>query len=133
MLWVILVQAIVGFTTIEHDQNSNIDASREVVVRTAEEWQRLWNEHALTRPLPGVDFDASTVVGVFLSSRPRAGFEIEILTIREEEDLLVVKYQERRPPPGAVAAQIITSPFHLVRIARHDGETAFEKVTTPQR
>lgn len=122
------LQLVLSFTTIARGETSGLDAAREVVVRSAEEWRLLWNEHQPARPMPVVDFQTDTVIGVFLGSRPTAGFAVEIAAVRSEGDELVVEVREERPPPGAVAAQVVTFPFHLIRVPRHDGTIRFTRV-----
>jgi hypothetical protein len=39
-----------------------------------------------------------------------------------------VQYRETKPAPDAIAAQILTSPFHLVAVPRADGDVKFERV-----
>ena len=78
-----------------------------------------------------MDFSASPVVGLFLGSRRTAGFEVEITALKKEGDALVVEYVERTPRSGSFVAQIITSPFHLVSVARNEGEVQFRKVGDP--
>jgi hypothetical protein len=36
------------------------------------------------------------------------------VSVTREGSRAVVQYVERRPPPGAVTAQVVTAPFHLV-------------------
>lgn len=125
------VQAAISFTAIAGGTTSGIDEPRQVVVRTTDEWRAVWREHNGRTPAPPVDFSASTVVGLFLGSRRTAGFEVEITALKKEGDVLVVEYVERTPRPGSFVAQIITSPFHLVSVARNEGEVQFRKVADP--
>lgn len=122
-----LAQALVSFTAIDRGEMSGVDAPRQVVIRTSEEWQTLWREHNAGKPAPSVDFSTSAVVGVFLGSRPTAGFQVEIVRVETDGGVAVIEYVERKPPPGAVVAQILTSPFHLVSL-RHDGEVRFRTI-----
>ena len=78
-----------------------------------------------------MDFSAATVVGLFLGSRRTAGFEVEVTALKKEGDVLVVEYVERTPRPGSFVAQIITTPFHFVSVARNEGEVQFRKVGDP--
>ena len=55
---------------------------------------------------------------MFLGTRPTAGFSVEIVRVRQEGVALVVEYKETRPAPGSVAAQVLTSPFHIVAVPR---------------
>ena len=129
--FLVIVQAAISFTAIAGGTVSGIDEPRQVVVRTTDEWQAVWKEHNGRTPAPPVDFSAATVVGVFLGSRCTAGFEVEVTALKKEGDVLVVEYVERTPRPGSFVAQIITTPFHLVSVARNEGEVQFRKVGDP--
>jgi hypothetical protein len=118
----------VPFTTLARGTSSNIDEPRQAVVRTEGEWQALWKEHGEKPAAPRVEFAGKMVVGVFAGTRPTAGIEVEIVRARLDGAALVIEYRERRPGPGTVVAQILTFPFHLVSIAKHDGPVRFERV-----
>jgi hypothetical protein len=113
--------------TIDKGTQSSIDAARTVVVRSADEWTRLWRMHAADKPLPAIDFSREMVVGVFLGSRPTAGYSVEITGTHEASGTLVVEYRVGAPSPDLMTAQVITSPYHLVAIPRRDGDVRFEK------
>lgn len=114
--------------TLNSDMMSGIDQPQQIVARTADEFQALWRRHAPGRSAPAVDFTKQMVVAVFLGSRPSGGYQAEITGIRTAGDVMVVQWSERRPGPGQVAAQVMTSPSHLVTVPRHQGEVRFEKV-----
>lgn len=101
--------------TVAQGTQSNVTQPRQVVVRTAEAWRSLWVTHS-TQPMPRVDFSRSVVVGVFLGSRPTAGFRVEITGVTTQDTEAVVRFVEHRPAPDAILAQIITAPFHLVTL-----------------
>ena len=67
------------------------------------------------------------VIGVFMGSRPSAGFAVEILAVEERAGATVVSYREKAPARDAVAAQVITSAYQLVAVPRRTGEVRFEK------
>ena len=115
-------------TTIEKGAESAVDSPRQVTARTPAEWAALWHAHSWDRPMPEVDFTRDMVVGVFMGSRPTAGFGVEIVGTRQEDGALVVQYRETRPPRDAMTAQIITAPYHLAAIPTFAGEVKFEKV-----
>jgi hypothetical protein len=118
----------VGAKTLEQGSQSNVDAGRQVVVRTDAEWARLWQEHGGERQRPTVDFATDMIVGVFTGSRPTAGYRVEILSLTPRNGTLVVRYREVAPGRDAVAAQIITSAYHLVVAPKVAGAITFEKV-----
>lgn len=115
----------VPFKSLESGVQSGIEAPREVVVRTTEEWKKLCGEHAGGRPCPAVDFTRATVIGVFLGTRPTAGISVEIQRVERDGDALVVTYRERRPGPNEMAAQMITTPYGLATIDRFAGPIRF--------
>jgi hypothetical protein len=115
--------------TIEKGDQSNIDDSKQVLVRTDAEWTKLWQQHASARPRPAVDFSKEMVVGVFMGSRPNAGFSTAIVSATAGNGALIVRYTETLPAPGMVAAQVLTFPFHLVAIPKADvKDVKFEKI-----
>ncbi len=120
--------APVPMTPISSDQMSAIDTSRQVVAKTAAEFQSLWRAHAPGRPLPNVDFAANMIIAVFLGSRPSAGYSVQITGVRREGDALVVTWAERGPGPDQMAAQVMTAPAQIVAVPRFDGPVRFEKV-----
>ena len=61
-------------------------------MRTDAEWTKLWQQHAPDRPRPAVDFSKEMVVGVFMGSRPNAGFSIAITSATAANGALIVRY-----------------------------------------
>ena len=114
--------------TIEKGLDSAVDDARQVVARTPAEWAKIWQMHSYERPRPNVDFTKEMVVGIFMGSRPTAGFGVEIVGTRQEDGTLVVQYRETKPDGGQMTAQILTSPYHLVSVPRVDGDVKFEPV-----
>ena len=104
--------------TIEKGDQSNIDAARQVLVRTDAEWTMLWRQHNPDRPRPAVDFSKEMVVGVFMGSRPNAGFSTTITSATVGNGALIVRYKDIAPGAGRVSAQILTFPYHLVAIPK---------------
>jgi len=117
----------VTFKTIDRGVQSNIESRREVVVRTAAEWARLWKEHTINGQPPEVDFAQSMVVGIFLGSRSTGGHGVEITRIDRENAELVVTYRERQPGKSDIVTQVITMPYHLVTVERFPGLVRFKR------
>lgn len=120
-------------TTVAKGAQSGVESPRQVVVRTEAEWATLWQEHARDQhphPQPNIDFTREMVVGVFIGTRSTGGFGVEIVGIREDRGSLIVDYRETRPGRDRITAQVITAPYHLVRIPRFSGEVRFEKLTS---
>jgi hypothetical protein len=114
--------------TVHKGALSQIDASRQVTLKNPAEFATLWKTHAADRRMPDVDFTTNMVVGIFLGSRPTAGYGVEIVSAQPESGVLIVKYRETRPSPDLIAAQMLTAPFHLVSVPKFDGPVRFEKL-----
>jgi hypothetical protein len=118
----------IAVNTINTDRMSGIDAAQQTVVRSAGEWNALWQKHAPGRPVPAVDFAKNMVLAVFLGSRPSAGYGVQITEVVAEGKSVVVRWEEQRPPAGTSAAAVMTAPAHLVSVPRRDAPVRFEKV-----
>jgi len=115
--------------TIDQGARSQITAAREVVVRTDAEWDALWRQHQTARPRGTIDFSKEMVVGVFLGSRPTAGYSVTIVSAAEQGGVLRVRYRETPPPADAITAQVITYPYQIVAIPRSSAaDVKFEKI-----
>ena len=119
----------VPMKTIDQGTQSRVDEARTVVVRSDEEWAKLWRAHAPEKPRPPVDFSHDMVLGVFLGTRPTAGYGVEIVGTGEQPaDSFVVQYRVASPARDAMTAQVITTPYHLVAVPTHASAVKFEKV-----
>ena len=118
----------VPLTTVAKGTISDTDGPQRVVVRTAEEWKKLWTSLSTETPAPTIDFERTVVVGVFLGARPTAGFEVAITAVKTEGGRTIVEYRERRPDPADLVAEVLTSPFHLVSIPRDLGPIEFRQM-----
>jgi hypothetical protein len=115
--------------TIAKGDQSNIESPAQVLARTEAEWAALWRRHAGDRERPPVDYTREMVIGVFMGSRPNGGFSTTIISSMEVKGVLVVRYTETIPASGAVTAQILTFPYHLVGIPKAAvTDVKFEKV-----
>jgi hypothetical protein len=114
--------------TIAKGDQSQIESATQVLARTEAEWAALWRRHAGDGDRPRVDFTREMVVGVFMGSRPNAGFSTTIVTSMEVKRVLIVRYRETIPSRDAITAQILTFPYHLVAIAKATvNDVKFEK------
>ena len=123
--------ANVSFTSIARGDASDQETARQVTVRTLTDWQAVWKAHSPTEKLPVVDFSTSMVVGVFLGTKPSDGYEVEIVGVHTDGDALVVEYAQRQPKRGAMSAQILTQPYHLVAVPKHADPVRFVQVPDP--
>ena len=123
------VQSAAPLRTIDQGARSQITSSREVVVRTAAEWDSLWREHQPAGQHAAIDFSKEMIVGVFLGSRPTAGYSVTIVSASEDAGVLRVRYRETPPLTDAITAQVITFPYQLVALPKSAAkDVKFEKI-----
>ncbi len=113
---------------VAHGPLSNRAVPTDIVVRSEEEWDRVWRSLPTRQDPPSVAFDQTMMVGVFVGNRPTAGYRVEVIGVRRDGDALVVSWREVAPDSGGVANQTVTTPFALAAVTRHDGPVKFEKV-----
>lgn len=132
LLAVLVAQASAPATwpvrTIERGVESGIDSPRHAAARTGAEWTALWKAHHVERPAPPVDFTTEMVIAVFLGTRPSAGYGVEIVSAAERDETVVVTFRETKPAPGAVTAQILTSPYHIAAVPASRAPIVFRKL-----
>lgn len=90
---------------LDGGDQSNVDAARQVVVRTTAEWDSLWRLHAPERTRPIVDFANEMVVGVFLGSRPTAGFTVAVVSVGDDRSSRRAGWHTVRGPTGGTGRQ----------------------------
>ncbi len=111
---------------------------RFAVFQHADKWTSFW-EKALApyssrlAKVPAVDFTKDMVVGVFMGERTTPYYEIEIRSIRLEDQkeagkALVVRYREISKMQGVFIPPFAVQPFHLKRVPRFDGRVIFTQV-----
>ena len=122
------MQASLPITTVVRGSSSQILEARQVVVQNPEAWRALWKEHSAV-PLPAdvPDFARETIVAVFLGQRPTAGYAIDIASVTQQNGVFVVEYTERKPSSNTSTAQVLTSPFQIIRIPRPSGPIVFRE------
>ncbi len=70
--------------------------------------------------LSGIDFSSEFVIAALAGSKETAGFAIGISRITQEGGDVIVQVALTEPQPGAVLAQVITSPYDIVSVRRAD-------------
>ena len=113
--------ALAPIRTVDKGTQSEVSEPKNVVVRTEDEWTRLWHAHAPNREPPAVDFSREMVVGVFLGTKTTAGYDVQIVKMLGN----VVQYRVSTPPRDAITAQVLTMPYHLVAVPRRPGDVQF--------
>jgi len=121
--------------TIAKGSTSGVKEAKNLVIKSNEEFEDIWNEVYSTRPaippLPEIDFGEGDVLAVFNGEKPNACYDISIKEIQvvsggmahlhdspegitiDEWIAFVVKTE---PGENSVCAQMITQAFHLAAV-----------------
>lgn len=102
------------------------------VLRDQASLDALWRTHMRLQlpmpPAPQIDFEDSMIVAAFVGQKPTGGYSVKIEEIvripatADQPGQLVVRTSESIPDGDAMVTQMLTSPFHMVRVEKADGE-----------
>ena len=73
---------------------------------------------SLSKAMPSVDFARFGVLFVEMGQQRSAGygFDTKGVSASVDNQTAIVKLECRRPPPGAITAQMLTSPWIMIRL-----------------
>lgn len=112
---------------------SAINDPGQIIVANETEWKELWTKlhNGMTSipPVPAVDFSTSTVIALFQGVQLSGGYDIGVTHITENEKGMNVSFQETVPGTDCPTTATITSPCHIVKIAKKTGAVEFQGIT----
>jgi len=116
--------------TLAKGTYSGVRERLEVVIKTEEAWQVLWQQHIAgvePRPeIPMADFSRQMVVAVFMGEQRTSGGTVEVLEATQEGTALVVQIRETPAPAGSVGLPVLTQPFHFALLPRSELAVKFD-------
>jgi hypothetical protein len=94
---------------------SGIRQPRQVVIRDAKAFEKLWKEHTTgtSLPMPPVDFKKYDVVAVFAGSKTTGGYQVILGEIKRSGKTATVHATLLKPGPGMMVTQAFTYPFAM--------------------
>lgn len=129
----------VAFATVDQGFSSGMRERRFIVIKGQKEWESLWREHKSAgsprKEVPAIDFKQEMLIGVFSGEKRTGGYRIEITKIEEDlaKNQLNVHFRETGPPPDSMVVQMLTRPYHIVKLKRVDFPVAFVPVSGAPR
>lgn len=124
----------IAFITIARGGESGVRQPLQMVIRSEDAWQKLWQKHTSglirSTPSPVVDFSRDIVIGIFAGITDRY-VEISVLQIAHRDGEVVVRVLIRRTVPGPSGGEGAGAPFHIVRLPRSSLPVTFEWITRP--
>ena len=124
-----LTQISVPLSTLQKGDFSGVREALQIVIRTQDEWDNLWKRYSSIQanppPTPPINFATEMVVGLFVGEKSTGGYEVEITRAERRDSKLYLYYVEKSPPRDAMVTQVLTQPYHLVKIPRDDTPVTF--------
>jgi hypothetical protein len=106
----------VPFDDVAQTANGNYDGGPALIVGTTDA-----AESAIIRSVPGVTKRPGRVLLIAMQGSQRtAGFAIRIDKVERDADRLLVRATFITPAPGAITAQVLTAPAHVIAIAPNE-------------
>jgi PrcB C-terminal len=112
------------------------------IVQSRDEWQDLWREleprtsreqgQTSPNPVPDIDFQQRVLIVAAMGARPTGGYSVEITSLVESSQRIVVTVAEQLPGPKCTTTQAVTHPIAIVTTARSQKPFEFEFVRTTQ-
>jgi hypothetical protein len=119
----------IAFTSVAADAFSGVKMAKNVVIKDAAAWSRLWAEHSAGRTpapaLPRVDFNTQMLVGVFAGVHPSGCREVGVLRVGAGSTGIVVEYDDQDVAVAGACVAAISSGMQVVAIERSDAPVAF--------
>lgn len=85
-------------------------------------WEKLHSSMIPTPDRPNVNFEESIVVGAMMGVQQSGGFSIEVVEAAVDQDYLWIRTEEKEPGEDCAVTDVLTSPYHLVKIPRAPAE-----------
>ena len=106
----------VPFDDVAQTANGNYDGGPAIIVGTTDA-----AESTIIRSVPGIAKRPGRVLLIAMQGSQRtAGFAIRIDKVERDADRLLVRATFITPAPGAVTAQVLTAPAHVIAIAPNE-------------
>jgi hypothetical protein len=107
----LLLLAAVTFSALEVRPRETRAEPGVVVINSEADWKRFTDDSP-----QGVDFTKHSVIAVFGGEKPTGGYTVRILSIEKDNGGCEVTHRVNAPPRDAILAQVITTPYAVVRV-----------------
>jgi hypothetical protein len=122
---------LLEITTLNQGQFSQVHVASQEAIVDEVRWREVWkmvNAHQLTPyPLPEIDFTLNSVLAVFMGNMPTGGYSVFVRMAYVVENQVMVHTDYIRPAHHCLVPQVLTAPFHLVKIPVPNAQVLFEK------
>jgi len=120
------------FQTVAEGSYSGLTVSAYYVINDVDELARVWNPfvqvHDPEKPMPEIDFSETTIIVVFMGLCPTTGYGIDVKEIIDTGLSMVVRV-EKTYPKGCVVGEMLTFPFHIVKVEKTSKYIIFDTIS----
>lgn len=127
-----LDEGVAGFLpygAIDQGFISGVTTEQQVVIDNQKSWEDFWLQHRGNLP-PEMDFTRDIVLAVSLGERPSFSYSIEISSIRDMGDEIVVSIYSRSPGPNEDYVDQLAHPYDIVATKRWGKPIRFDLDTS---
>lgn len=125
--------AAIPFQRLAADFTSGVSQSRQVVIKDAASFAKLWAEHGNNRvpapAMPSVDFSHQMVLAVFAGQMPTPCYQLTVNRVASQGDKILVEYDVSALQTFAACAQVVSTPMQMVAIERNDAPVEFAQTS----
>jgi len=131
--------SLLPYDIIEKGDQSGIDEAFTETYRTQDSFSSLWKKHTSnTFPspdIPNIPFGSSMVLSIFRGMVNTGGYGIEITSVENLEDEIVVSCLKSDPAPWEVTATVLSQPYDMVNVTASDKPVRYiiEESAAPER
>jgi hypothetical protein len=124
-----LANDVIRYRTYETGLQSRVERQSFFILNNEAEFQRYWQtaqgQPPQTAPR-GIDWGREQLVAFHIGRRPTAGYSAQVGSIqRVRPNEVVAEFVELLPVPGQMQAQVVTSPWIIIRMDRTPGTLSF--------
>ncbi|OFY96757.1 MAG: hypothetical protein A3K10_12120 [Bacteroidetes bacterium RIFCSPLOWO2_12_FULL_31_6] len=124
----------IPFKVVDKNTNGGFqELTQEVYTNQAafeKAWKLAWSNFSDPTPAPIVDFNKEVVVLVALGMRNNGGYQLNINSVREETNQIIVDYTETTPNPKCSYSQAIIFPYEFISFAKTNKKVGFKSSIT---
>lgn len=112
----------VSYSVIYKSEMGGIDTPGHVLIRNNESYiqfiESLKLDESLYSKFLMVDFNKKDILVVYLGQKNTGGYQIDIESLKNENNIILVKKKEIAPKKGEMTTSVITSPYCIVAIPK---------------
>ena len=115
----VIAETPAPFTELASGTDASVTTRENYLISTDEELRSLWPLLNPRSGRPVIDFTKEVVIAVFAGEEPTAGYAIAVSAITDTTERMVT-IQISAPGVTCLAAQVVTTPYQVLKIPKTD-------------